>query len=270
MTLDVIGAPTGYPLALGAVKDHLRVDGQAEDDYITGLMAGAASYAEGFIWRALLTRPLDLVLDAFPAVIRPPLPPLRSVTSITYIDTAGASQTLAASKYQVDAKAEPARIKPAYGEVWPGTRAVYNAVTVRYEAGLLTPFTASSSTDIITAAGHPYADTDVLRLSHSGDQGEALPAGLAVNTDYYARDVTAGVSLKVAATSGGAAIDITDKGNGTHYLGTMPEPVRRAMLLVIGDWYANRETIVIGVAVATLPKVTAADHLLFTERNHLG
>ena len=93
---------------------------------------------------------------------------------------------------------------------------------------------------------------------------------MAVNTDYYARDVTAGVSLKVAATSGGAAIDITDGGTGTHYLGTMPEPVRRAMLLVIGDWYANRETIVIGVAVATLPKVTAADHLLFTERNHLG
>jgi len=270
MTEVVVNAPTGLPLDLGEVKRRLRVDGPDEDLEITGLIAAAGAYAEGFIWRALLTRTLDLVLDSFPAVIRPPKPPLRSVTSITYIDTAGATQTLAASKYQVDLNTEPGRIMPAHGDTWPGTRAVFNAVTVRYKTGLLTPFTADDATDILAAVGHPYADTDVLRLSHSGAEGEAPPAGLALNMDYYARDVVAGVSLKVAATSGGAAIDITGTGTGTHYLGIMPENVRLGMLQAIGTWLANRETIVVGVSVSSLPGVAAADHLLFTERNHLG
>ena len=67
--------------------------------------------------------------------IRVPLPPLQSVTSITYIDTAGDSQTLAASKYTVDTSSEPARIVPSFSNDWPSTRAQIDAVTVRIVAG---------------------------------------------------------------------------------------------------------------------------------------
>jgi hypothetical protein len=42
-----------------------------------------------------------------------------------------------------------------------------------------------------------------------------LPAGLAVDTLYYIRDATAN-TFKLAATSGGDAIDITGTGTGTH------------------------------------------------------
>ena len=57
------------------------------------------------------------------------------MSAITYLDTNGAEQTLATSKYLVDAVSAPARITPAYGEVWPTTRYQNNAVKIRFIAG---------------------------------------------------------------------------------------------------------------------------------------
>ena len=72
-------------------------------------------------------------------------------------------------------------------------------------------FTANSGTDFVTATGHSYTDTTPVVLSTTG----TLPAPLATGTVYYVRDRT-GDTFKLAATSGGAAIDITDAGTGTH------------------------------------------------------
>src|SRR4030067_860491 len=84
---------------------------------------------------ALITQTWELYLDAFPAwEIRVPKPTLQSITSIVYTDTDGILQTLAGSMYLVDNKSEPGRITPAFGEVWPVTRAQINAVIVRFVA----------------------------------------------------------------------------------------------------------------------------------------
>ena len=109
-----------------------------------------------------------------------------------------------------------------------------NAVTIRFKCGYATKFTAAT-TDLVTASGHVLADTDVVQLSLSGGEDAALPAGLAENTDYYARDVTTSASLKLAATSGGSAIDITDTGTATasFFLGVVPQDVRAALLLLV-------------------------------------
>lgn len=108
-----------------------------DDPLIARLIASARHQAEQELQRALITQTLDLVLDEFPrnAPYEIKLPPLSSVTSIAYVDTDGATQTLAASKYVVDANSKPARIAPAYGESWPSTRTQNNAVTVRFVAG---------------------------------------------------------------------------------------------------------------------------------------
>lgn len=123
------------------------------DDPLLGLfIASARAAAETELHRHLVTQTLDLYLDYFPGAdprwwdarqrkwfygddyeIR--LPPLQSVTSITYVDTDGATQTLAASQYLVDAKSQPARIRPAYGLSWPSAREQANAVIVRFVAG---------------------------------------------------------------------------------------------------------------------------------------
>ena len=63
------------------------------------------------------------------------LPPLQSVSAITYVDADGATQTITASDYLVDSTSTPARITPAYGKTWPTPREQNNAVKVRFIAG---------------------------------------------------------------------------------------------------------------------------------------
>lgn len=72
-------------------------------------------------------------------------------------------------------------------------------------------FTADAGTDVVTSNGHNLSDTDAIVFTTS----DTLPAGLSLETVYYVRDATAN-TFKVAATSGGAAINITDAGTGIH------------------------------------------------------
>lgn len=77
-------------------------------------------------------------------------------------------------------------------------------------------FTVVAGTDIFTtvddngvAANHGYVDTDQVVFYGNADTPEPLVEG----TIYFVRDKT-DTTFKVAATSGGAAIDITDAGSG--------------------------------------------------------
>lgn len=114
------------------------------DPYLIALIKTARDYCESFTHRALITQTWDLKLDAFPCdsdeAIFLPKPPVSSVTSVTYLDTANVSQTWAATTgYLTDLPsgphASPARIAPAYGVPYPSTYDVENAVTIRFVAG---------------------------------------------------------------------------------------------------------------------------------------
>lgn len=120
--------------SLGAQAPTANTTG---DPQIAMLITAARQEAEKELHRYLITQTLDLYLDAFPCgrdeTIN--LPPLQSVTAITYTDTDGTTQTLAADLYTVDATSIPARITSAYGQSWPSTRDQANAVKVRFVAG---------------------------------------------------------------------------------------------------------------------------------------
>jgi hypothetical protein len=81
-------------------------------------------------------------------------------------------------------------------------------------------FTADAGTDVITANAHGLLNGETLRF-----KGSDLPGGLAQITVYYVRDVTTN-TFKVAATSGGAAINLTDAGSGTM---TFTAPSKRSI-----------------------------------------
>lgn len=123
------------PVSLDEAKDHLRVTTTTEDQYINALCLAATNFAEKFQRRTFVTRERTMVLDLFPTVIRPPNPPLVSVTSIVYVDVNGTSQTLASSNYRVDTDTEPGRITLAYEQSWPTIRSVTSAITITYQAG---------------------------------------------------------------------------------------------------------------------------------------
>lgn len=117
--------------ALGAGAPTTNTTG---DPLLNMLITAARQHVETYLKRALITQTVDLHLDCFPCwTIK--LPPLQSVTAITYFDSNGVEQTLAADQYLVDSTTQPARITPAYGLVWPVTQYRNNAVKIRFVAG---------------------------------------------------------------------------------------------------------------------------------------
>ena len=132
-----IDEPDFEVLDADEVRDHLRIVDTDEDDHLERLIIAAREWCEAETNRALATQTWQFALDCFPCdgEISIPHAPLQSITSITYVDSAGATQTLPTTEYQVDTFSVPARVKPAYGKSWPTTREVYNAVVITAECG---------------------------------------------------------------------------------------------------------------------------------------
>ena len=130
----LVTAPAVEPCTKVEVGVEGRVTIAAELTRLEGYIVPARVSAATLTNRAICTQTWDLVLPAFPGVIEVPLPPLQSITSITYLDPAGTSTVLAATAYTVSIPlgdfAAPATIEPAYGYVWPATRNAPNAVTL--------------------------------------------------------------------------------------------------------------------------------------------
>ena len=130
--------PTTEPVSLAEAKAQCRVDSDDENTFITGLIQAAREYVEDTSHRALLTQTWRLSLDAWPACdeIELPRPPLQSVTSLVYYDSAGTLYTLDSSKYGVDTDSEPGRVVLNWGESWPSlTLRSFNPVQVTFKAG---------------------------------------------------------------------------------------------------------------------------------------
>lgn len=131
-------APTSHPITLEEARLYCRVTDDVEDSQIEGFIAGAVRLAEEFTGRQLMTATWDLYSDRFPCGAEPfylPRSPVQSVTSVTYLDEDGASQTWDSANYRVDIYSEPARICLAYNVAYPAARYVSNAIRVRYVAG---------------------------------------------------------------------------------------------------------------------------------------
>ena len=247
MPTIVVSAPRAQPVSRSYVKLHSRIVLADEDLLLDTWIRTATDEVQSLTWRQLVTAIFDYVGDCFPSgsLIRLPRAPLRRVESIKYLDASGVEQTFASANYRVlpGSDIEPGYVELGYGKTWPTTYPVRNAVTIRLTGGYATPFAADPTTDVLGAAGHPYADGDVLRaFSTDGD----LPSPLALDRDYYARDVVAGVSLKLSEAAGGAAIDIEDGGTGLNFLGVIPLPFIHAIALQVRDYDAHREAAALG------------------------
>jgi uncharacterized phiE125 gp8 family phage protein len=107
----------------------------ADDRLITALIATARQAAESRTGRALISQQWRLTLDAWPVCIELPHPPLVSVDAITYLDVAGARQTLASGGYQAITDTLVGSVQPAYGAAWPTCRETPGSIRVDYTAG---------------------------------------------------------------------------------------------------------------------------------------
>ncbi len=108
-----------------------------EDVDVVALLTAAREWVEKRLARALITQTWRYTIDRFPGclTIELPRPNLLTVSSITYVDNDGATQTMSTNDYAVDTDHFPGRIILAYGASWPSTREHPNAVTITYTAG---------------------------------------------------------------------------------------------------------------------------------------
>lgn len=174
-----VTAATLPVMSVGDLKAHLRIDYGDEDSVLTDYIAAASRRLEDDAEIALLTSTWAVYLDQFPCwEIELRKPPVKSLTSITYVDTDGTTQTLSASLYRSDIYHSPARVTPAYGETWPATQSVSNAVTVTFVSGE----TSSSSIEptamqaIRLLAGHWFRNREAFGEKPMHDAGLSYDA----------------------------------------------------------------------------------------------
>jgi len=130
-------APVNTVVARSDVKDHAKIEHTVDDDLVDAYLAAAIRIAEERLRRQLITATWVLKLDAFPAdgAIDLPRPPLQSITSITYVDTEGDTQTLSTDVYDADTDSDPGVLVLQHQQSWPVTRDQRHAVTITYVAG---------------------------------------------------------------------------------------------------------------------------------------
>lgn len=124
------------PVSVAEAKQQANYEDDDQDQNFAVFVKAAREMYERDTQRALLTQSWQLSLDCFPDdVIELRRCPVSAVTSITYLDDAGASQTLSTDIYQVDVHNEPARITRKYNKTWPSTYPQAGAVTVSFTVG---------------------------------------------------------------------------------------------------------------------------------------
>ena len=125
------------PVTLAEATAHLRVDGTADDDLIGALIAAARNHVENYCGLRFASQTIAAKCDSFADLARLPEAPAQSVSSITYVDTAGETQTLATSVYEMRADGLEAAIVLKYGQTWPAIQSG-SRITVALVVGYVT------------------------------------------------------------------------------------------------------------------------------------
>lgn len=201
MGMTLVTGPTLEPVLLDEAKAHLRVDISDDDGYISGLMLAARQWVEGQTHRALITQTWDFGYDycwpreaqakyrAWRLVLRLPVAPAASITSISYVDGTGATQTLATDQYQTILNNDHPRIEEAYNASWPDVRDQANAITVRAVVGYGSnpgdvPYPLRQA--ILLLAGHLYENREAVVI---GQAPAEVPMSVEALISPYRRSV---------------------------------------------------------------------------------
>ena len=118
----VTSAAAAEPLTLTQVKDHLRVDHDDQDTLITALLASMREHVEAYTATRMVTQTLTLRCEEWADLDALTIGPVQSITSIVYVDTDGANQTLSTDVYEGQLQGLEPRIVLKYGQTYPTIR----------------------------------------------------------------------------------------------------------------------------------------------------
>lgn len=193
--LTLVSGPSVEPITLTEAKNHLRVDISDDDDLINGLIVAARRVAESQLRRAFVNQTWDLKIDAFPWFrlthpdynftrvdyeIRLPIATATSVSSLTYVDWDGNSQTVDPGNYLFTA-GEPGRLIPYPYKLWPWPRIQPAAATIRFTAGYgadATYVPATIKAAIKMMVGTWYENRESVVMQSGITSGAVVPFGV--------------------------------------------------------------------------------------------
>lgn len=131
--------PTLEPITLEQLKDRLRIGSTCEfDAELSAILTTARKQVEADTYRRLVNQTIVGRLDGFLSVreIELRVAPVSSITSITYVDQNGTTQTLATSVYGTDLLSTPPRIILKTSQNWVDTEPnTANSVAITFVAG---------------------------------------------------------------------------------------------------------------------------------------
>lgn len=181
-------APTVEPVTLSEAKLHLKIDSDTTDDaLITALITAAREMAENYTGRAFVNQTWEATFEQFTAdeniTLRPA--PLSSITSITYVDGNGDTQTLSTSVYGADLYKTPGEAYLKYGQSWPTAREIENSITVTYVSGYgssASSVPGAVKSAILLIIGHLYEHRENVTV---GVTANDMPQGAYFLLDPY-------------------------------------------------------------------------------------
>lgn len=172
------------PITLAQAQLHLRLDLEAgqhpDDSLVSALITVARQDAENYTGLALTQQTFVAYYDEFPTDdLDLGIWPVRSITSVQYVDSDGNTQTFSSTAYRLDPNDKPAVLQ--YVDAWPQTKAQKNAVTVTFVAG----YAAGSPTRwnlpkpiyqaMLMMIGHLYENRESVNV---GNMVTAYPLGM--------------------------------------------------------------------------------------------
>lgn len=146
MNRKLLTAPTSEPLTLAEAKDYLVIEDGAHDEQLELLIKSARQHLEGRLNRVLIRQKWRLYLDDFMDEVKLEPWDVHEIDQIQYIDTDGATQTLATSVYEFDQAAQ--RVRLAYDQTWPDARSHKNSVWIDVWAGFYDTTVSPQADDV--------------------------------------------------------------------------------------------------------------------------
>lgn len=133
--VEVTTEPASEPVTLAEVKAQCRIDGTDEDDLLGVYIAAARQHVEKFTGTRLVEQTVVLRASEFADLAELPVGPVQSITSITYLDDAGAEQTLSTDVYEAELTGIVPEVRLKLDQSWPVARGASDAITVTAVAG---------------------------------------------------------------------------------------------------------------------------------------
>jgi uncharacterized phiE125 gp8 family phage protein len=125
------------PVRAEEVREQLKLDHRDEDPLLRELVIEARAECETVFLgdRLLISGTCVDYFDAFEDPTELHWSPVSSISSVTYIDTDGDSQTLSADTYELGQRYGMGILRLKYDQSWPSTRSHEDVITVTYVAG---------------------------------------------------------------------------------------------------------------------------------------